>query len=334
MEAHGEIGGYFGLDLTDYDEESPHPEAIRYQSARAAIHAALSCNGFTRVLLPDYVCNSVFQAAADAGLTVDTYDLDESLYPRNLSNSLPPHCALLYVDYFGLCQHNVRRLLERMPPGLTIVDNSQALFCAPNSRALATVYSPRKFAGLPDGGLLVASKHLRIAPPTEEDQGSFDRMRFLLQRMAYSAREGYTDFSTARLSLINTSPLAMSRLTRRVMRSIRWDDVKRRRCDNYATMDAMFKGINDFPLSLRDEGAPLCYPLILRGRNLGAIRSALADQDIFIPVYWPDALSRAKAGSVEEILINETLFLPIDQRMSRIQVEEVCKRVLQLTGMN
>ena len=289
---------------------------------------------FTRVFMPGYICNSIIQAGCDAGLTVETYELDETLYPRRLPDSITSACAVLYVNYFGLCQQNVRKLVKQMPPDITIVDNSHALFSAPEAGVLATAYSPRKFVGLPDGGLLATSPQLHIPLPDEEDQGSFDRMRFLLRRMAYSAREGYTEFDEARRSLADTSPLAMSRLTRRLMRSIQWRQVSRRRRENYAVMAGMLDRVNDYPWAMQANDVPLVYPLTLRGRQVDPIRSELTARDVFTATYWKDALPRARAGSIEATLINETLFLPIDQRMSRAQTEALGKLILQLTGLN
>ena len=334
LESLGEIGGYFGLDLPDYGNGGPHPEAIGFQSARAAIRAALSYQRFTRVLMPGYICDSIIQAATDADLGVDTYDLDDSLYPKKIPRFLPDGCAFLYVNYFGLCQHNVSRLLARMPPGTTLIDNSHALFSAPHANALATAYSPRKLVGLPDGGLLVTSPQLRISIPTEEDPGSFERIRFLLRRMACSAREGYEDFQEARKSLTDTTPRAMSRLTQRLMRSIRWDEVIVRRRDNYAIMASMLDDVNERPWPLQERDVPLCYPFTVHTCDVVGIRSELAAGNIFTATYWPDARLRAKANSIEDTLINSTIFLPIDQRITPVQVEAMGRRVLHLIGID
>jgi hypothetical protein len=324
-----EIGGYFGLDLPNYGDL--YPDAIKFQSGRAAIRAVLECNGITRVMMPAYICDSIIKSAVDAGVEVETYDLDESLYPKNLPRSMPDQCAVIYVNYFGLCQQNISRLLEEIPGDRLIIDSSHALF-DPHTDALATIYSPRKFVGLPDGGLLRASPQLRITPPVEEDQGSFERMKYLLVRMAYSAREGYADFDKARNSLRDLPPLAMSRLTRRLMKSIRWDQVSTRRKENYAVMARLMGAINEMHWTLGENDVPLCYPLTLRGCGINKIKNELAMLNVFTATYWPDALPRIKANTIEAALINETLFLPIDQRLEPAQVEAVGKLVLKLTG--
>lgn len=328
-ESPTEIGGYFGLDLPDYGDI--YPDALKFQSGRSAIRAVLECNGIIRVMIPAYICDSIIKSAVDAGVEVETYDLDESLLPKNLPCSLPDQCALIYVNYFGLCQQNISCLLKEIPSDRLIIDNSHALF-SPHEKVLATIYSPRKFAGLPDGGLLMASPLLKITPPSEEDQGSFDRMRYLLVRMAYSAREGYVDFDKARDSLRDVPPLAMSRLTQRLMKSIQWDRIIERRRENYKVMTRMMASINDKHWELGENDVPLCYPFTIDGCEVSKIKNELAAHNIFTATYWPDALPRIKADTIEATLVYNTLFLPIDQRLEYSQVEAVGKLVLKLTG--
>lgn len=326
-----EIGGYFGLDLPCYQDL--YPDALKYQSGRAAIRAVLECAGVERVMVPAYVCDSVIKAVVDSGTAVETYALDESLYPKGLPRRLPERCVVLYVNYFGLCGKNIRRLLDEYPPDRLIIDNSQALL-APHEGVLATVYSPRKFAGVPDGGLLSVLPSLKLAPPAEEDPASIERMRSLLVRMAYSAREGYADFQKIALSLKDTTPLGMSRLTQRLMKSISWDQVIERRRANFLAIAKKLDGINGMHWKLDEKVVPMCYPLILRGGGIDRIRIELAASNIFVPVYWKDALPRIKPGSVEATMIGETLFLPIDQRLECAQVGRVADLILQLTSRN
>lgn len=325
-----EIGGYFGLDMPEYDDL--YTEAIRYQSGRAAMQAVLESNRFEKVLMPSYICDSIITAAQKANVEVALYDLDGSLYPKGLPNELPQNWGLVYVNYFGLCGKNILRLLDRIPNGRLIIDNSHALFDRPTS-ALASIYSPRKFVGLPDGGLLIASSQLKIDPPEEEDQGSFERMKYLLIRMAYTAREGYADFDKARNSLSNLPPLAMSRLTQRLMKSIRWDEVIDRRRENFKVMAAMMDTVNQIHWSLDDNGVPLCYPLILRNCEVDKLKAELIERNVYTATYWPDVFPRAKPSTIEATLLYDTLFLPIDQRMSATQVEEVGKLVLNLASI-
>jgi hypothetical protein len=156
-----EIGGYFGFNLPDHGD--PFPNTLKFQSGRAALRAVLEYASIRRVFLPVYICDAVVKAVVDSGAVVETYTLDDSLYPKHLPDPLPKECAVLYVNYFGLCSKNIGRLLQEIPNNQLIVDNSQALFQQPDN-ALASIYSIRKFIGVPDGGLL-SSTEIDITPP-------------------------------------------------------------------------------------------------------------------------------------------------------------------------
>jgi hypothetical protein len=234
----------------------------------------------------------------------------------------------LYVNYFGLCAKNIAKLLKVIPSQRLIIDNSQALF-APHEEVLATIYSPRKFVGVPDGGLLKISPSLNFTPPALEDNASIGRLKPLLIRMAYSAREGYSDFQKIPISLQDTTPLAMSRLTQRLMRSISWQQVAQRRRENFLVIAKKLDAVNEVQWELGEQDVPMCYPLVLN-RELGKIKMVFAAQNIFIPIYWQDALPRVAPDSIEARYIHQTLFLPIDQRLDSAQIEKVTSLIIEL----
>lgn len=324
-----EIGGYFELDLPDNGEL--YDDVFKFQSARAAMRAVLESENISRVLIPAYICDSIFKSAEEANVAIETYDLDQELFPENLPPDLSSGTVLIYVNYFGLCRKNLSRLLEKVSKDQIIIDNSHALFSQPLG-VLAEIYSPRKFVGLPDGGLLRASPSLAFTVPDKEDNESFERMDYLLTRMAYSARQGYSGFDMARKSLDINKPMMMSRLTQRLMRSINWEKVVRKRRENFQLMSDLLGEKNSMAWVLHEDDVPLCYPLTSTFKDVQTIRNQLASMDIFTATYWPDALKRVRAGRIEDTMINQTLFLPIDQRIGVSEVEEVCKVVLSLVN--
>ncbi|NOU00628.1 MAG: hypothetical protein HOO95_03495 [Gallionella sp.] len=324
-----EIGGYFGLELPWHGEL--YPDALKLQSGRAAIRAALESAAITQVLLPAYVCDSVIKAVTDSGAKAVFYCLDESRYPKDLPATFPKHSALLYVNYFGLCAKNIAKLRTVIPACRLIIDNSQALF-ATHQGELATIYSPRKFVGVPDGGLLIHSASLKFKMPDVEDSASIERMRPLIVRMAYSARQGYSDFKKIPLSLQDTTPLLMSRLTQRLLKSIPWTEIAQRRRKNFLLMSKELDGINGMHWELDAADVPMCYPLTLPGEKVDQIRDQLTARNIFIPIYWQDALPRITPNSIETILTNHTLFIPIDQRMESNQVKMLSDLLLKMAS--
>jgi hypothetical protein len=323
-----EIGGYFGLDLPDIP--FPFGSFAAFQSARAAFRAVLETSAFRTVFVPSYICDSIIKAAEDAGLSVELYDLDEGFLPKGLPQELGENSALIYINYFGLSEANVSLVIERYGAERVLIDQSQALFSLA-SGAYANIYSPRKFAGLPDGGWV--QPNTVVSEPAEQDEGSIDRMRHLILRTAHSARSGYADFNSARLSLSDTRPKRMSRLTLRLMHSIDWGHAARLRIENYLRISDRLGATNARAWTCSENSVPMCYPYTRMDANMTVVRQELADSyDIFSATYWPDVEVRMKVGSIEELMIKHTLFLPVDQRMNREQVEKVCDMVIDLLG--
>lgn len=318
-----DIGGYFGLELPEYGD--PFPSAIKFQSGRSALRATLESAGIERVMLPAYICEAVIKAVVGAGADFEMYFLDDFLYPKGLPSALPDKCALLYVNYFGLCKANIVRLLRDIPSDQLIVDNSQALFALP-SIALASIYSPRKFVGLPDGGLLITFG-LEVKIPEDEDQCSLGRMKYLFLRSAYTAQSGYHDYVESEKSLADTRPRRMSRLTKRLLASIDMTNVKRRRRDNFQALATQLDSYNLHKWELDSESVPLCYPLMVN-RDVEYLKKRLTRKGIYIPTYWPEAKQRFRHSSIEHHLTNCCLAVPCDQRYSHSQMSYLADKIV------
>ncbi|MEJ0004534.1 MAG: hypothetical protein WDN30_15050 [Pararobbsia sp.] len=205
-----------------------------------------------------------------------------------------------------------------------MIDHSQSLFSAP-AACLATLYSPRKFVGVPDGGYLVTDHH--VEPPLETDEGSVDRFPYLLKRLNGGAEAGYADYAAAEASLHGQPPRRMSALTRTLLSCVDYETVRVRRIENYRLLDDRLASANRhrFALADRQAAAPMCYPF--SGAREDA-RAALARMRVYTPCYWPDVASTPQAPDIERRFAARTLFLPCDQRLTQDQVEHMARLVL------
>jgi hypothetical protein len=258
LECLSPIGGYFELERPANRTALP-AHALRYQSARAALRALLEFGRPRRLWLPAYVCDAVALAARAAGTPVQFYALAPDL---GVPSTVTPEPGewLLYVNYFGLCSAQAAALLARVRPDQIILDHAQAYFEAP-ADCLATLYSPRKFFGLPDGGLLHTC--LNIPPPAEQDQQSIQRTLHLLKRCALDAESGYADFQCAEAQLSDSQPRQMSTLTERLLEDVDCATAQRIRRANFATLHHALGADNTMPLSL-NEVAPAYSQTLVR----------------------------------------------------------------------
>jgi hypothetical protein len=313
------IGGYFQLELPPAGTEY-HRDALRFQSSRAAFLALLRAGRPSAVWMPWYICESMCEPLVMAGIPIRRYELDERL--RVKSAELAGGEWLLYVNYFGLCDSNVSDVLDRFPRERVVIDNAQAFFAQPHD-CLATLYSPRKFVGVPDGGYLVTNK--AICAPEQVDHASLDRCAHLLKRIADDAESGYADYAAAEESLRLQEPKCMSALTQRILAGIDYADVRARRVENFAFLHEKLQRYNRFSFDPSPDAAPLCYPY--RGAPAG-LRDELRAQRIYTASYWAEVAATESAPDFERGLPGSTVFLPCDQRLSRAQREMMVRHVL------
>lgn len=309
------IGGYFELELP-LEKREKYPEALKFQSARAAFYALLQTTQNVRcVYAPAYICDSMLAPIVAAGKILVLYEIDENFSIKG-NISLNDDDLLLYVNYFGICGIVVNEILKQYPPDQIVIDCSQAFYSGPYD-CLATIYSPRKFFGVPDGGLLVTKK----APetPAEQDQGSIFRMSHLLQRLAFSAEEGYMYYKAAEESLKDFMPKGMSSLTLRLLEAVDYSEAENKRISNFMSLHNILASSNLLPLGDINE-APMCYPY-LPSKSID--RAFLAKHRIYVPIYWPEVLTRGNSGDFGMKAAGELIAIPCDQRYSEIDINKI-----------
>ncbi|MDD2608886.1 MAG: hypothetical protein PHX60_04220 [Giesbergeria sp.] len=316
------IGGYFELELPRNFSEK-YPNALKFQSARAAFLALLQqMPHIKRVWMPYYICDSMMMPVYAAGKELSFYTINQQFkieHPPELSaNDL-----LLYVNYFGICDSNVFEVIAQFNPEQIIIDCSQAFYSGP-FQCLATIYSLRKFFGVPDGGLLVTSKDVVL--PACQDVESIKRCTHLLERLAFSAETGYESYKMAEASLDDPTPKRMSQLTQIIMATIDYSLIENKRSENFAFLQKELGSTNKIKIKDTSTVAPLCYPYLQEKEQL---KELLINEKIFIPTYWPDVTSRINEISFEKQLIKNMLAIPCDQRYKKSDLTLVVDLIKQ-----
>lgn len=309
------IGGYFELELPQ-PRVLPYPQAHRYQSARSAFLALLRVGKPKRVWMPRYLCDSMYAALREAGVEAVPYAIDEG-FEVVTGIDLQAGDWLYYVDYFGVCGDVVTRLLTRFHPGQVVLDHCQAFFSPPRP-CLAVIYSPRKFFGVPDGGLIVTD--LPLEAPAVQDHLSRQRAQAQLERLAVSPESGYPSYVQGEASLADLEPRRMSQLTARILASVDFASVRERRNRNFRYLHARLGHLNRLALDPARIDGPMCYPLLLEAEGL---RAALISQRIFVATYWPDVVEHAGSASAEGRLVRQLLPLPCDQRYDEADMARI-----------
>ncbi|MBJ9975447.1 hypothetical protein IAE35_04450 [Pseudomonas sp. S75] len=232
---------------------------------------------------------------------------------------------LLYVNYFGLKDAYVEEVLAPHYGDRLIVDNSQALFSTPLP-GIATLYSPRKFVGVADGGWLAnPPDRLGTLPPSQ----STHRFGALLGRLESSPEDHYLAFAEAEKALCLTPVSAMSNSTRRLLDSLDYTTIADRRKANFTYLREALDRYNQFEPGLTAvQAVALCYPLLLGSKaQTQHVRQALRTERIFIPCYWPEVADAAHSPDLERHLADCVLPLPVDQRYGHEHMQRLVDRV-------
>lgn len=298
-----EIGGFLDLSA-NWPQKEPAHCPVLLNTARNCIRYLAQQRDIRRVLVPYYACHTVVRALQQDDVEIVYYSLDANFMPD--LKGLDHDEYLLYVNYYGVMDGNVQKLSSKLPN--LIVDNSQAYFSTP-IKGVDTVSSPRKFFGLPDGGVLFPGRKLghRKLPLDR----STDRFIYLAQRLDDGSQKVYPDSLAARQALENYPVRRMSRLTQYLLGSIDLDFAKDRRIHNWRTLDAVLGPSNKIRFELRKDAVPLFYPYFSTHSKL---RSHLVSNHIFVGTYWPGVLDVVPADSFEARLVTDMIPLPVDQR--------------------
>jgi len=312
-----EIGGYFGLEQLVSNEY--YKDLIPLNTGRNALLYLLKARNIKKLYIPYYLCNSVSDMCIRNGYKFEYYNIDAEFMPI-FNKTLADDEYLYVVNYYGqLTNGKVLELKHRFAQ--IILDNIQAFFQKPLD-GIDTIYSCRKFFGVPDGAYL--STDVRINEDLAVDN-SRERMTHILGRYEGIASDYYSHFQNNDASFKSETLKHMSKLTHNILGAIDYDRVRRIRNENYAYLERELSKQNKLELTTPD-GA-FAYPFYVE--NGIEIRKALAQKKIYISTLWPNVLTIQPKGSIEHDYAKNILPLPCDQRYSvddmKCVVEEMRK---------
>ena len=297
-----EIGGYFELEL--HSREPYYPDLIALNSGRSCLEYILKASNYSKLYLPYYICEVVIEPIRKLRIDVSFYSINIDFTIKD-AIILKDSEALLYVNYFGLMDDYIISLSEDF--NHLIIDNAQAFFSKPKENVI-TYYSPRKFFGVSDGGYLSTKKFIDFK--LEKDT-SFQNANYLLERADIGAEKGYQNFRANEERFRYTGLKRMSKLTSDILSSIDYDLVKLKREENFWLIHQELGFYNQLSFIPRNIAGPMIYPLLTN--NVG-LRDFLISNKIYIAKYWDNVNRKWPENGFEDILANQLIALPVDQR--------------------
>lgn len=311
-----EIGGYIELD--EYRLPMLHEGAIALNCGRNCLAYLIRAKKIKQIALPYFLCDSVKNLCKREQIEVSYYHTNWHFQPQDVF--LKEDEWLYLVNFYGQLNNETIQEYVRTYKRV-IVDQAQAYFQEPLS-GVDTLYTCRKFFGVPDGGFVYSDTEWNIELPEDE---SYRRMTFLLGRYERSANEFYADYS-ANNRMFSAEPVKrMSKLTKNLLHGIDYAYVKQKRTENFAYLDKILAQWNSLDIHLA-IGAYM-YPFYVE--NGSEIRKELRAKKIYIPILWPNVLESCQLDSSEYRMAQNILPLPVDQRYTVADMQYLVERIME-----
>jgi hypothetical protein len=326
---HHIIGGVFGLSDAPLGGARPSASkwpffaggALQLVNARSALFLIVKECAPRKVWLPSYLCGSVVDALEASGADIGFFPVDGQLKSKNAEwlNEVRGGDCVLRVNYFGFPNRDPV-ITEAVSRGAWLVDDAaQALLTEGiGEGARFVIYSPRKFVGVPDGGLLISKAGFRRGQETLKsvpqswwlETYSASLLRAVFD-MGGANRDWFSRFQVAEYNA-PVGDYAMSELSRCLLeQAIDFDTVAAKRRQNYLSL---LQNLHDHAMfrDLPEGVVPLGFPV--RAKNRDTIRNALIQERIYPPIHWAlDGIVPETFGDSHR-LSEEIMTLPCDQR--------------------
>lgn len=312
-----EIGGYFGLEKLISNEYYPDLTAVN--NARCALLYIIKARHYNKVYLPYFLCDSVKLALEREGIPFEEYRIDRTFLPL-LDCSTKPGEVIYIVNYYGFFGDEQLICLKNRY-GNIVIDNAQAFFARP-VKGIDTIYSCRKFFGVPDGGYAYTDAEFYESITVDVSMG---RMKHVLGRFeGNSASDHYDDFNHNDESFKEIELRFMSKLTHNILGAIDYQAAKYSREKNFKFLSNALGEKN--PLKMICPPGPYAYPFYMQ--NGMAVKKQLAKEKIYVATLWPNVLGTGL--DIETEFAENILPLPCDQRYSEDDMQRVVNAVKEL----
>jgi dTDP-4-amino-4,6-dideoxygalactose transaminase len=268
-------------------------------------------------------------AVAGFGAAVRFYAVDEHLNVANGQwlEQIWPRDMIVFIDYFGFNQWSSFGNEARERGAWVVEDACQAMlnedFCPASHYVIC---SPRKFVGVPDGGILLAPSGAVLPEPSHMPAPA----QWWLDALAASAlraefdrhggdRKWYDLFRKTELAAV-AEPHRMSELSTLLLQTIDYGKIRRRRRENYEYLARELKVFAILP-DLPSGVVPLGFPVRLRDRD--GIRGELFASAIYPPIHWLlDGVVPVEFKASHQ-LASQILTLPCDQRYDESDLNQM-----------
>ena len=337
------VGGMFGLGgLVNRNQNVSLPfferSHLLLANARSGIAILTHALAPSQIWFPSYLCDVMLKVAKQGkrNPVIQFYDVSYRLEISSekwLSN-IEKGDLVVFIDYFGFPYDRAYAIQAKERGAWVLEDACQALLSEGiGDFADFVLYSPRKWIGVPDGGILVDNTDMGLLdielrkPPSEWWLKSF--YATILRREFDLFGGDRRWFHLFRETDINgpIGPFAMSELTQLLMKhGFDYHIIAQKRVENYKTLLSALDKFAIFP-DLPNGVVPLGFPILFKNRD--HVRQILFERDIYPPVHWSIHESVPVEFTESHRLAGDMMTLLCDQRYDSNDMERTAEIILK-----
>lgn len=314
------VGGFFELELCGRENGGYHKKAVALSTGRACISLLLTEIQPKKCYLPYYCCDALYEPFNKLNIDYEFYGIDENLNPKSLP-TLRKNEYFLYVNYFGIKNAEVERLITIFGPHV-IIDDTHNFFHY-GYEGIWSFTSARKYFPVPDGAYLYSPKTVK---------NNFDRFTDIsvehnLRRFVGTYSCAYSKYVEYENTL-NSDIYKISLYSERVLSSVDYETVIETRRSNFNFYKSLLDGYNELETPLEGNAVPFCYPFLA---DKYIDKAIFHQRNYFIPCYWPDVSARERDAFQADVRTSRNLIpLPIDHRYSAAELEPLARFLIEV----
>jgi hypothetical protein len=324
------VGSVFGLDIVAGQSppkflEHPH---VHFLNARSALLQCIISLKYPNVWLPSYGCSAVSDALRLFNIPISYYPIDHRLQisKSDWIGQIQKNDVVVLIDYFGFEKSVWSETIKRKG-AIIIEDACQSLLSSHVGQFVDyVIYSPRKFVGVPDCGILsFPNGKMRSI---EQKDIPFDwwmkslsvcSNRQLFDDQLFKTNHWFQEYKDVENSMpignYKASEFSVSVLTS----GTDWEFICRRRRENYLMLLEELEEVAIYK-RLPYDVVPLGFPIIVEDRD--RLQQAFFKEEIYPPIHWKINPELEKYND-SWYLSNHILTLICDQRYGKDEMKRI-----------
>lgn len=312
-------------------------KSVFYQSGRNAIEALLffvkERKGIKKLLLPDYMCETVKDAGKRAGILLEYYKIDRTycFSPEEIEEKVTKDTCLFVAHFFGkkLEREIISHIEAWKAQGIIVIEDvTLSLFSSDEEKGVGfgtyTLGSIRKWLPVPDGGFVASCTEELPQELTKTHVSKYTDFYLMVQTMKREYIQGeckdkdlkkiYMDYYSLSIKeLFSDYQLyPMSEWTQNYLQNYEIGAVMKQRMANYDYLYAKLSKIDGMKLKIRREDGYLPLGMVIQTENRDELLQYLIQNDIYCNVHW--RLEPSQDNPELTFLAQHSITIPCDQR--------------------